>query len=88
MCSNIPFSSFYRRKIIESSIEIRELESKLKNAYLVKERKLQIDEKRTLELKEKVPYSGIGIDIELYYIQYTSNQLKLCIVQSYLLVKS
>uniref|UniRef100_A0A0P6FEU7 Meiosis-specific nuclear structural protein 1 n=1 Tax=Daphnia magna TaxID=35525 RepID=A0A0P6FEU7_9CRUS len=43
----------FRRKIIESSIEIRELESKLKMAYILKERKKQLDEKESLRVMEK-----------------------------------
>lgn len=43
-----------RRKILESSIEIRELESQLKMAYMTKERKKQIEENQSLRLKEKV----------------------------------
>ena len=43
-----------RRKIVESSIEIRELESKLKMAYILKERKKQLDEKESIRVMEKV----------------------------------
>ncbi len=45
---------FERRKIVESSIEIRELESKLKMAYILKERKKQMDEKESIRVMEKV----------------------------------
>jgi hypothetical protein len=45
---------FERRKIVESSIEIRELESKLKMAYILKERKKQLDEKESIRVMEKV----------------------------------
>ena len=46
----------YRRKILESSIEIRELESKLRMAYILKERKKQIDDKTSARNYEKVLY--------------------------------
>ena len=49
-----------RRKILESSIEIRELESKLKTAYMVKERKKQIEERKCAEMKEKVKLKQFG----------------------------
>ena len=39
---------------MESSIEIRELESKLRMAYILKERKKQIDEKVSARIYEKV----------------------------------
>ena len=44
----------YRRKVIESSLEIRDLESKLKMAYILKERKQQIDHREVLRSHEKV----------------------------------
>ncbi len=43
-----------RRKVVESSIEIRELESKLKAAYVMKERHQQVIEKELYKSKEKV----------------------------------
>ena len=39
---------------MESSIEIRELESKLRMAYILKERKKQIDDKTSARNYEKV----------------------------------
>ena len=48
------FLYFLRRKIIESSIEIRDLESKLKMAYIAKERKKQLDEREQVKMIEKV----------------------------------
>lgn len=43
----------FRRKVVESSIEIRELESKLKAAYVMKERHQQVIEKELYKSKEK-----------------------------------
>jgi hypothetical protein len=43
-----------RQSIRENSVEIRELEKKLNNAYMNKERALQIQEKQLFMIKEKV----------------------------------
>ncbi|XP_046460487.1 meiosis-specific nuclear structural protein 1-like [Daphnia pulex] len=59
----------FRRKIVESSIEIRELESKLKMAYILKERKKQLDEKESIRVMEKV--------MTLQEREETEKQLKL-----------
>ena len=43
-----------RQSIRENSVELRELEKKLNNAYMNKERALQIQEKQYIIQKEKV----------------------------------
>ncbi len=46
-----------RQAICESSWELRELESKLKNAYVVKERLVQIKDNEAKKQRERVRFS-------------------------------
>lgn len=45
---------------MESSIEIKELESKLRMAYILKERKKQIDEKVSARIYEQVRKNNLN----------------------------
>ncbi|KAJ3412014.1 ubiquitin-conjugating enzyme E2 K [Chytridiales sp. JEL 0842] len=53
-----------RQSIRENSVELRELEKKLKNAYMNKERALQIQEKQLTAIKEKSAESDRNSDMK------------------------
>ena len=58
---------FNRRRVVESSMEIKELESKLKTAYVMKERHKQVVDKQMDKIKEKVKFRKKW-NLRSYYI--------------------